>query len=108
MAEESLLEVEDLVVDFDAEEGVLRALDGVSFRVRPGASLGIVGESGCGKSITVRTIMRLLPANGRIARGRITYRGRPGAPIEIAEQKSKGAVMRGLRGNDLAMISRSP
>ena len=107
-SEDVLLELEDLVVDLDAEEGMLRALDGVSFRVRQGAALGIVGESGCGKSITARSIMQLLPANGRITRGRITYRSAGGEPIEIAAQKPKGPVMRGLRGNAIAMIFQEP
>jgi len=108
MAEETLLEAEELVVELDAEEGLLKAVDGVSFKVGPGASLGIVGESGCGKSITVRAIMQLLPSNGRIARGRGGYRGRDGRSFDIAAEKPKGSVMRSLRGDELAMIFQEP
>jgi len=108
MAAETLLEVEDLVVELDAEEGRLRPVDGVGFAVRAGASFGIVGESGCGKSITVRAVMQLLPSNGRIARGRIGYRGRDGRRVDIAAEKPKGSVMRSLRGDELAMIFQEP
>ena len=75
-SEAPILEVEDLVTTFHTEAGVLTAVDGVSFSVRRGETLGLVGESGCGKSVTALSIMRLLPQPmGRIARGRIQFEG---------------------------------
>jgi len=73
---EVLLDVQDLSVEFDTEAGLVRAVDGVSFQVRSGQTLGIVGESGCGKSVTALSILRLLPRPmGHIAAGRILFRG---------------------------------
>ena len=73
---EILLEVEDLAVEFDTEAGRVRAVDGVSFQVRAGQTLGIVGESGCGKSVTALSILRLLPRPmGRIVGGRVLFGG---------------------------------
>jgi len=73
---EVLLDVQDLAGEFDTEAGRVRAVDGVSFQVRSGHTLGIVGESGCGKSVTALSILRLLPQPmGRIAGGRILFRG---------------------------------
>ena len=73
---EPLLTVDDLRVVFDTDEGVARALDGVSLSVSAGRTLGILGESGCGKSVTALSILRLITAPGRIAGGSIHYRGR--------------------------------
>src|SRR5947207_615601 len=74
--EQRLLEVEDLRVYFDTEDGVLHAVDGVSLHVDAGETLGVVGESGCGKSVTAMTVMRLLPMPpGRIAGGAVRWRG---------------------------------
>src|SRR5690606_34676171 len=71
-----LLEVKDLVTEFRTEHGTVRAVDRVSFEVPPGKTLGVVGESGCGKSVTALSIMRLIPnPPGRIAGGSIRYRG---------------------------------
>jgi oligopeptide/dipeptide ABC transporter ATP-binding protein len=73
---EVLLDVQDLAVEFDTEAGLVRAVDGVSFQIRAGQTLGIVGESGCGKSVTALSILRLLPRPmGHIAAGRILFRG---------------------------------
>ena len=72
-----LLEVDGLTTEFDTDEGVVRAVDGVGFSVEAGETLGIVGESGCGKSVTALSIMRLLPQPmGQIVGGRILFRGR--------------------------------
>ena len=97
-----LLEVDDLHTSFDTEAGEFRAVDGVSFAVAPGRTLGIVGESGCGKSVTSLSIMGLVPKpGGRIAGGAIRFRGRDLATLPEAE-------MRALRGAEIAMIFQEP
>ena len=97
-----LLTVENLTVEFDSDTGPVRAVDGVSFAVRRGETLGVVGESGCGKSVTALSIMRLLPSPpGRIAGGRILFDGRDLLPLPIAE-------MRAIRGRQISMIIQDP
>ena len=76
MAAEPLLSVRNLKTYFTQDEGTVRAVDGVSFDMAPGATLGIVGESGCGKSITARSIMRIVDRPGRIVEGEIQFRRR--------------------------------
>jgi oligopeptide/dipeptide ABC transporter ATP-binding protein len=97
-----LLDVQDLRTHFHVMDGVVRAVDGVSFGVGRGRTLGVVGESGCGKSVTAMTVMRLLdmpPA--RIASGRILFEGRD--LLTLPEDQ-----MRRLRGNEMAMIFQEP
>ena len=92
---EVLLDVQDLAVEFDTEAGRARAVDCVSFTVRAGQTLGIVGESGCGKSVTALSILRLLPQPmGRIVGGRILFRGQDlvTAPQETLQQVRTGQI----------------
>jgi oligopeptide/dipeptide ABC transporter ATP-binding protein len=96
-----LLDVRELRTHFPTDDGVVRAVDGVSFRVRRGQTLGVVGESGCGKSVTALSVMRLVPPPGRIAGGRILFEGRDLAALP--EPK-----MRAVRGRDIAMIFQEP
>ncbi|MBY0274655.1 ABC transporter ATP-binding protein [Candidatus Binatia bacterium] len=100
-AAEPLLEVRDLVVEFTTPRGTVRAIDGVSFAIAPGATLGLVGESGCGKSVTSLAILRLLDGNARIRSGSIRFEGRALLPLPEAE-------MRTLRGARVAMIFQEP
>ncbi|HXF65232.1 MAG TPA: ABC transporter ATP-binding protein [Burkholderiales bacterium] len=97
-----LLEVEDLHVHFVTTRGVVRAVEGVSYRVRPGETVALVGESGCGKSVSSLAIMRLLarPA-GRVVAGRILFQGVN--LLELSEDE-----MRAIRGRDIAMIFQEP
>jgi oligopeptide/dipeptide ABC transporter ATP-binding protein len=100
--EDELLAVEDLRTYFDVMDGTVRAVDGVSFSLPPGTSIGIVGESGCGKSVTALTVMRLLempPA--RIPSGTITLEGRDLLALDDDE-------MRRVRGGEIAMIFQEP
>jgi oligopeptide/dipeptide ABC transporter ATP-binding protein len=98
----ALLDVRDLRTSFHMEAGVARAVDGVSFHVDRGEVLGVVGESGCGKSVTALSIMRLVQEPGRIEEGsRIQFDGR-----ELTELPEK--AMRGVRGNDISMIFQEP
>jgi oligopeptide transport system ATP-binding protein len=98
----SLLQVEDLVVRFRTHEGAVYAVNGVSFELASGETLGLVGESGCGKSVTSLAIMRLLPKPaGRVEGGRVIFDG-----TELLALKEE--EMRDLRGKDLAMIFQDP
>ena len=97
-----LLRVENLQAHFHTRDGVVRAVDGVSFDVMPGETLAIVGESGCGKSVTSMSILRLLPMPpARIAGGRIEFDGRN--LLELSESE-----MREIRGDRIAMIFQEP
>jgi peptide/nickel transport system ATP-binding protein len=99
---EPLLSVQDLKTAFHTDEGTVRAVDGVSFDLRDGQTLGIVGESGCGKSVTSLSIMRLVPdPPGVIERGRILFQG--GDLLKLSERE-----MRRLRGNRISMIFQEP
>jgi len=97
-----LLSVSDLRTHFYTDDGVVKAVEGVSFDVRRGETLGIVGESGCGKSVTALSIMRLIPdPPGRIVDGRITFEDRDLMQISKNE-------MRRIRGNKISMIFQEP
>src|SRR5437764_5374465 len=96
-----LLEVRDLVTSFRTERGSVRAIDGVSFEIPARGTLGVVGESGCGKSVTALSIMRLVASPGRIASGSIKYAGKDLLGL-AAEQ------MRAIRGNRIAVIFQEP
>ena len=98
----ALLEVDGLVTEFATDEGLVRAVDGVSFSVDPGATVGIVGESGCGKSVTALSIMRLLPLPmGRIAAGAVRFQGRDLAQLPIPEMEK-------IRGRHIGMVFQEP
>lgn len=98
----NLLEVVDLSVSFDTDEGCAQALEGVSFSIRPGETLGVVGESGCGKTVTALSIMRLMQTPpGRIDGGQIFFAGRD--LLALPENE-----MRAIRGNQIAMIFQEP
>ena len=96
-----LLEVDDLHTQFHTSNGIVPAVRGVDFTVRRGETVGIVGESGCGKSVTMASIMRLLPDNGRIARGSIRFQGQDLATL--SETK-----MQAVRGHRIGMIFQDP
>jgi peptide/nickel transport system ATP-binding protein len=99
---EPLLRVNNLTTHFLIPEGVVRAVDSVSFAIGKGRTLGVLGESGCGKSVTALTVMRLIPdPPGRIAGGEILFEGRDLLRIKNAE-------MRHIRGKDIAMIFQEP
>lgn len=104
-----LLEVENLSTYFYLEEGVIKAVDDVSFSINRGETLGVVGESGCGKSVTALSIMQLIARpRGRIEHGTITYYGHDGDPVEITALDPHGKRMRAIRGNEIAMIFQEP
>jgi peptide/nickel transport system ATP-binding protein/oligopeptide transport system ATP-binding protein len=97
-----LLDVMDLKTYFDTDEGLVRAVDGVSFQVNPGQTLGVVGESGCGKSVASLSILRLIQSPpGRIAGGQIYFKGRDLLGLSEAQ-------MRKIRGNEISMVFQEP
>jgi peptide/nickel transport system ATP-binding protein len=127
----SLVEVKDLKVQFKLDEGTVRAVDGVSFSIPAGKTLGVVGESGCGKSVTARAIMRIVRPPGRIVEGQVLYHpqaathGQPNGDdqpstsgnkrqaarhetIDLTALDSRGDEIRSIRGNDIAMIFQEP
>lgn len=96
-----VLEVKNLKTHFNTDKGVVKAVDGVTFDLIEGKTLGVVGESGCGKSITAMSVMRLIDRNGGIVDGTIMYEGRDLAKISLDE-------MRKIRGNDISIIFQEP
>ncbi len=99
--EAPLLSIENLSTHFSTYEGVAKVLDGVSFSIAKGEFLGVVGETGCGKSVTGLSVLRILPRNGRIVSGTIRYGGADLTALSEAE-------MRGIRGGRIAMIFQHP
>ena len=98
---EALLEVRNLRTSFPTAAGFVHAVDNVSFSVRKGEAVALVGESGCGKSVTAMSIMRLVAAPGRITGGEVRFKGRNLADISERD-------MRHVRGNDIAMVFQEP
>ena len=106
---EPLLSVRDLRVSFTMDEGLVRAVDGTSFDVLPGQVLGVVGESGCGKSVTMRAVLQLVEKPGRITSGSIRFRRRDSTEsIDLAQLAPRGAEMRDIRGAEIALIPQEP
>src|SRR5687767_15873325 len=99
---EKVLEVKNLRTTFRTENGEVKAVDDVSFNVYKGKTLGIVGESGCGKSVTSLSIMRLIPnPPGKVVGGEILYKGKDLLKLKADE-------MRSIRGNEISMIFQEP
>jgi len=103
-----LLEVKNLHVSFFLTEGTVRAVTGVSFRIKRGQTLGIVGESGCGKSVTARAILNMVRPPGRILSGEINYYGRSDTPINLAALDPEGREIHRIRWGEIAMIFQEP
>ncbi len=106
-----LIEVKNLRTSFYTEDGVVKAVDGVDFTIDRQKTLGIVGESGCGKSITSLSIMGLIPVPpGRIEQGSeiLYYRNEGEPPIDLTQLDAKGKEYRSIRGNEIAMIFQEP
>ena len=108
-----LLSVRNLHVTFGLDEGSVRAVDGVSFDVMPGQVVGIVGESGCGKSVTMRAILQLVDEPGRIKDGEILFQtqardGSPGSIIDLTKLDKRGQEMRSIRGAEIGLIPQEP
>lgn len=113
-----ILSVRDLKTYFFLDEGTVKAVDGVSLDVHPGQVVGIVGESGCGKSVTVRSVLRIVEKPGRIVAGKILFRPRKGngrllegsqdGYVDLARLAAQGREMRAIRGAEIALIPQEP
>ncbi len=103
----TLLSVRNLSTHFFSREGIAPAVDGVSFDIRPGEALGIAGESGCGKSVTAQSIMRIVPRHGKIVDGEILLNA-DGETIDLVKLDWQGAKIRQLRGRVISMVFQEP
>jgi oligopeptide/dipeptide ABC transporter ATP-binding protein len=103
-----LLEIDDLRTHYDTAQGVVRAVDGASLTVREGQTVGIVGESGCGKSVLLRSILRIVPHPGKVAGGRIKFLRKSGERVDLATLDPRGRPIRAIRGGEIAMIFQEP
>jgi peptide/nickel transport system ATP-binding protein len=109
-----LLEIKDLRVSFPLDEGTVRAVEGVDLTMRRGEVLGVVGESGCGKSITAHSILRIIPSPGRIDAGQILFHppsqseANESGVVDLARLNPTGPEIRNIRGKDIAMIFQEP
>ncbi len=108
--EDPLLKIENLKTYFHTDDGIVRAVDGVSLEIGHEQTLGVVGESGCGKSIMAFSVMRLIPTPpGKIEDGEILfYRKNKKTPVDLVDLNPKGAKIRSIRGNEIAMIFQEP
>ncbi len=109
---EPLLSIRDLKVHFFMDEGVVKAVDGISLDVYPGQVFGIVGESGCGKSVTMKALLRIVEPPGRIVSGEMVLRRRrPDGEtdtVDVAKLNPRGDEMRDIRGGQIALIPQEP
>jgi len=107
---ETLLSVRDLKTYFAQDEGTVKAVDGVSFDLYAGGTLGVVGESGCGKSVTARSILGIVDRPGKIVGGEIRFRRRAGADamVDLAKLAPNGPEIRAIRGAEIALIFQEP
>src|SRR5512137_593646 len=108
----SLLSIRDLKVTFPLDEGLVRAVDGIDLDVPAGQVVGIVGESGCGKSVTMKAILRIIEPPGRIVSGRILYRLERAAGqvevVDLAQFDANSREMKEVRGAHIALIPQEP
>ena len=103
-----LIEVRDLKTYFYLREGVVRAVDGATFSIERSKTTGIVGESGCGKSVTAQSIMQIVPKPGRIVGGEITFWQDSSSPLKITNLSPDSDEMRAIRGSAIGMIFQEP
>ncbi|MBN1351300.1 ABC transporter ATP-binding protein [candidate division KSB1 bacterium] len=109
---DSLIQINNLHTHFHVKEGVIRAVNGVSLTIRKRRTIGLVGESGCGKSITARSILRILPTTASIVEGQILLypnsETQQSKPIDLVQLNPQGKKIRDIRGKDISMIFQEP
>ena len=113
---EPLIEVKDLRVEFDVRAGVIKAVDGLWLNINRGQTMGVIGESGCGKSVTARAILQMIPKPGKISNGEILYYRRIKKDghseaqdiLKITDLNPDGDIIRQIRGGEIGMIFQEP
>ncbi|MGB8981395.1 MAG: ABC transporter ATP-binding protein, partial [Anaerolineales bacterium] len=113
---EPLVEVKDLRVEFDVRSGIVKAVDGLNLTIYRGRTVGVIGESGCGKSMTARAILNMVPKPGKITSGNIIYHrrmqnnghGQMDDIIELTKLDPDGKTIREIRGGEIGMIFQEP
>jgi peptide/nickel transport system ATP-binding protein len=116
MNNDTLLEVRDIKTHFPLAQGLVRAVNGVNFTVNRGQTVGLVGESGCGKSVLARSILRIVPPPGRIVEGQLLFHhsrfgnenGGSNGVVDLARLDPKGAEIRNIRGGEISMVFQEP
>jgi peptide/nickel transport system ATP-binding protein len=112
MADVPLISIRNLKTYFYPDEGIVKAVDGASFDIPRGKTMGVVGESGCGKSVTARSILRIVERPGRIAEGQIMYQpdagGTEAGAIDLAKLPADGRTMREIRGGKISLVFQEP
>jgi peptide/nickel transport system ATP-binding protein len=108
VAAQTVLDVKDLVTHFPVRNGIVKAVDGVSFTLQRGKTLCIVGESGSGKSVTARSILQIVDAPGRIVSGSMILHRQDGTSVDLAKLDPRGKAIRAVRGREIAMIFQEP
>ena len=102
------VKVENLRTQYKLDEGILKAVDGVDFYIPERITVGVIGESGCGKSVTALSILRIVPPPGQITRGRILSSRNGGEPLDLSAMDSRGPLIRSIRGKEISMIFQGP
>src|SRR5262245_41440432 len=105
---EPILSVRGLETFFRPDEGVVRAVDGASFDLEPGRTLGIVGESGCGKSVTARSILRIVERPGKVEGGAVMLRRADGTVLDLVRLDAQSSEMRDIRGGEIGYVFQEP
>ena len=113
---EPLVEVKDLKVEFTVRDGIIQAVDGATFTINRGRTLGLIGESGCGKSVTARAILQMVPKPGKVTQGEIIYHrrirrngsGETVDQVNITQLDPDGTEIREIRGGEIGMIFQEP
>jgi peptide/nickel transport system ATP-binding protein len=111
-----LVEIKDLKVQFDVRDGIVRAVDGATFEIRRGQTVGVIGESGCGKSITAKAVMQMVPRPGKVVGGEVLYHRRSTGNgvsqqtdvVRVTDLDPDGSEIRKIRGGEIAMIFQEP
>ena len=105
---DTILELHDVAVQIERDRATYHPLNGATFKMRRGASIGLVGESGCGKTMTAYSILNLLPPGGKVSNGSIRYTTKEGRTIDLAQMNPRGREMRHIRGGEISMIFQEP
>ena len=105
---DNVIEIKDLQTHFFTDEGVVKAVDGVNLNIPRGKTLCVVGESGCGKSVTARSILQVVDRPGRIVGGQVLFQPEPGTSIDLTALSPRSRDIRAIRGKDITMIFQEP